>query len=329
MSTILNAPTLPAAPLPPPRLTSYRYWEDFQKEILHAIQSTVTRVLDDKERQFDMFAPPEAPAAAPSSPVFQNGTPPVRNEHLGAVLSPSQVNKFLNCSAAWWFKYGAVLPDPKGGSLVLGLAVHRIVEYWFRQQLAGNTVEIDDLGGVYDAAWEELSAEAAFATDDDPDELKRQGAMLLRKYLEEAAPEIQVAAIEEPVSGEIAGVPVRGIIDLMDADGRILDVKTAAKKPSGLDSGYRFQLATYRQLHPRACGKVRLDTLVATKTPQLVTIEHTVSVQDQLMTQHLYPLVREGMREGLYFPNRGSNLCSRKYCNFADACEREFGGCVC
>jgi len=46
------------------------------------------------------------------------------------------------------------------------------------------------------------------------------------------------------------------------------------------------------------------------------------------MTASLYPRVREGIREGLYFPNRGSNMCSRKYCNFVDACCKEFGGCV-
>ncbi len=150
----------------------------------------------------------------------------------------------------------------------------------------------------------------------------------MRKYLEEAAPEIEPAEIELEVSGEIAGVRVRGRIDLIDAAGTIVDLKTASKKPSGLDFGYRFQLATYRQLAPTANGKVRLDTLVATKTPQLITLKQEITVTDQLTTQSLYPLVREGMREGLYYPNRGSNLCSRKHCNFCDACESEYGGRV-
>jgi hypothetical protein len=35
-----------------------------------------------------------------------------------------------------------------------------------------------------------------------------------------------------PVVGEIAGARVRGIIDLLDTSGRIIDVKTAARKPS-------------------------------------------------------------------------------------------------
>ena len=67
---------------------------------------------------------------------------------------------------------------------------------------------------------------------------------------------------------------------------------------------------------------------MATKTPQLVTLAYTVTPADVAMTQKLYPHVREGIREGLFFPNRCSNLCSRKMCNFADACEKEFGGKV-
>src|SRR5581483_10142375 len=133
---------------------------------------------------------------------------------------------------------------------------------------------------------------------------------------------------EFPVQGEIAGVPVRGYIDMLEVDGTIRDLKTASKSPSGVSPDYAFQLATYRQLAPGATGNARLDTLVDTKTLKLVQIEYTVTIADQFLTQHLYPKVREGIREGLYYPNRCSNLCSRKYCAFADACEKEFGGVI-
>jgi RecB family exonuclease len=312
MSTALMEPL----PLPPARLTSYRYWEGRRPEDLRAIRAKLDLVLDDLTRQLDLFAEPQEAAAA------------TKNETLGEILSPSQANTFLNCSAKWWFKYGAGLPDPKGGSLVRGLAVHKTIERWFRLILEGAAPEIDDMREVYDDAWEALSAEASFAVGDDIDELKRSGAVLLRKYLEEAAPEIRPAALEQQVLGEIGGVKVRGYIDIVDVDGNIIDVKTAAKKPSGIDPSYAFQLATYRQLLPNASGKARLDTLVATKTPQLVKIEYQVTAADQLLACKLYPRVREGIREGLYFPNRNSNLCSRKYCNFADACCKEFGGQV-
>jgi CRISPR/Cas system-associated exonuclease Cas4 (RecB family) len=333
MGLILNAPQPAVVPMPAPRLTSYRYWEDYAPKYLRSIRDTVARVIDDQERQRDLFE--EAPAAAafanaPNATVARPtpAAPAAKNETLGNLLSPSQANQFLNCSARWWFKYGAGLADPKGGSLVRGSTVHKCIEHWFKLQMAGAAPEIDDIAEFYEDAWEAQAAEAQFHKDDNIEDLKRSGTRLLRLYLEQVAPEIRPARLEQRVTGEIGGVRVQGWIDQVDVDGRILDVKTAEKSPSGIGSDYAFQLATYRQILPGGNGKARLDTLVNNKTPKLVTIEYEVSVADQFLTVNLYPRVREGIREGLYFPNRNSNLCSRKYCNFADACCKEFGGCV-
>src|ERR1035441_5236971 len=184
--------------------------------------------------------------------------------------APSQANQFLNCSARWWFKYGAGLPDPKGGSLVRGSTVHKCIEHWFKLQMAGATPEIDDIAEFYEDAWEAQAADAQFHKDDVIDDLKRSGTRLLRLYLEQVAPEIQPAKLEQRVTGEIGGVRVQGWIDQVDVDGRILDVKTAEKSPSGIGSDYSFQLATYRQILPGASGKARVDYLVNNKTPKLV-----------------------------------------------------------
>ena len=42
----------------------------------------------------------------------------------------------------------------------------------------------------------------------------------------------------------------------------------------------------------------------------------------------MYPMVQDGMRIGLYIPNRAGFLCSRRYCGYWRRCEREFGGAV-
>jgi RecB family exonuclease len=247
---------------------------------------------------------------------------------LGTVLSPSQVRTFRDCGAKWYYKYALGLPDPPNGSLVRGRVVHQMAEAFFRAKLGGASPDADDLQAAFEDSWDHAAAEAAFGADEDVDLLKRQAAMLTRKYLDEVAPEIAPAELEFPVHGVIGGVPVRGFVDLLDTSGRILDLKTAARKPMGVSADYAFQVATYRQLCPGANGKARVDTLVATKSPQVVTQEYTVSPADLKMTEKLYPLVREAMREGIYLPNRSSNLCSYKHCAFAAVCEAEFGGRV-
>src|SRR5919108_3451990 len=81
--------------------------------------------------------------------------PPVSPSPLGAVLSPSQVKCYLNCSARWWYRYALGLPDPPGASLVRGRVLHRMAATWFRAQLAGAVPEPDDLAEPFEAAWEE------------------------------------------------------------------------------------------------------------------------------------------------------------------------------
>ena len=72
--------------------------------------------------------------------------------------------------------------------------------------------------------------------------------------MEEQAPLIQPAAVEMRVEGWIGGIRMQGWIDLIDVDGQIIDIKTAARRPSGVDVDHRFQIATYAQLAPGASG---------------------------------------------------------------------------
>lgn len=245
-----------------------------------------------------------------------------------AVLSPSRVNCFLSCSARYHYRYVERLPDPPSGSLVRGRAVHRLVNHWFRLKMDGLAPETGELAEAYNEIWDAECEGAAFGAGEDLEEIKASGASLAAKYLAEAAPEIQPAAIDVPVTGEIGGTPVRGFIDLMDTSGCIVDLKTASRKPSGVSPDYALQIATYATLAPGASGEVRLDTVVSTKQPQLVNIGYTVSEADRTMCERIYPHVKRGMDGGYYAPNRGSNLCSRKYCSFWERCSEEFGGIV-
>ncbi len=121
---------------------------------------------------------------------------------------------------------------------------------------------------------------------------------------------------------------MQGRVDVLDADGRLIDIKTAARRPSSVSPDYAFQLATYRQITPGASGEVRIDSLIKTQTPQIVQQSYTVGEADLRATQVLFPLVQEAMGSGIYCPNRQSLLCSKKHCSFWKTCEQEFGGTV-
>lgn len=244
----------------------------------------------------------------------------------GELLSPSQVSTYLGCAAKWYFKYQLGLPDPSGAGAVRGKAFHAIVEYWMRAKLAGVQLDLAGIEDVWAYAWDEAAAEAAFHPADNIEAISAKGRELTVKYLAEVGPAIEPAAVEFPVVGKIGGVAVRGFVDLLDTSGRVIDLKTAARKSSKVSAAQAVQLATYAALVPGASGETRIDTLVSTRDAQLVQIEYTPGAAGRRLIERLYPLAAEGMKSGLYMPNRSSTMCSRRYCNFADACTAEFGG---
>ena len=162
LSSFASPQPAPVA-MPAARPTSYRYWEDYRADELRAVLDKIALVIDDKRRQLDLIAASNQGAPAVRGPSAPAPAPPTKNETLGEILSPSQANTFLNCSAKWWFKYGASLPDPKGGSLVRGLAVHKTIERWFKLILEGTTPDIEDMRDPYDDAWEAFSQAGAGA----------------------------------------------------------------------------------------------------------------------------------------------------------------------
>ena len=245
------------------------------------------------------------------------------------VLSPSQVRCFFECPARWWFKYGLQLPERKNSSLALGLAVHQALEVNFREKLeTQEDLETTGVVIVFREAWMEQVPQTEFALDESQGDLRRVGERLVTKYMDQVAPTVEPAAVELDVQGEISGVAVRGRVDVLDVEGRLIDFKTASRRPSCVSPDYAFQLATYRQITPGASGAVRIDSLVKTQTVQIVQQAYTVEEPDIRATQVLYPMAQKAMGSGMYCPNRQSMLCSQKHCSFWKHCEEEFGGRV-
>ena len=80
------------------------------------------------------------------------------------------------------------------------------------------------------------------------------------------------------------------------------------------------------QRDPSVSGETHIDSLVPTKDPQFIQIKHTHGESGKKLVETMYPLVAEGIENGLFLPNRASTLCS--YCPYRRACEAEYGGTV-
>src|SRR5215831_7258609 len=195
---------------------------------------------------------------------MQLNNAPNASTNPGEILSPSQAGTFLGCSAKYRFRYLLGLPDPAGGGAARGKAVHKAVEYYMRATMAGITLDAQAIDDYWDEIWDEAAEGALFAANENIEQLNQSGRDLAYKYLSEAAPAIRPAAAELQVTGEIAGVKVRGIVDILDVDGRIIDIKTSSRRSSKISGDHAFQLATYVALAgEKASGKARIDSLVS------------------------------------------------------------------
>ena len=101
----------------------------------------------------------------------------------GEILSPSQANTYLNCSARWRFKYICGLPDPAGGGAVRGKAVHKAIEYYMRAKMSGVVLEAADVMNEWDSIFDEACENAEFAAYENVAALKASGEALAAKYL--------------------------------------------------------------------------------------------------------------------------------------------------
>lgn len=286
------------------------------------VRDKITEVLNFRALQTSLFDPPVAPAATPAAVA-----PDPVASCVPDVLSPSSVNAFNQCEVRWYYRKVLQLPETRGAALGLGSAVHAALAANFRQKIETHEdLPYDGLRLVYLDEFAREFDTVTLTPEDDPNDLVECGETMLRVYMEQAAPRIEPAAVELPVAGVIGGVPVRGVVDLLDVDGNIVDMKTAAKKPSGFPADYRLQVSTYSMLTPKASGVARLDTLTKTKTVGLHSQTIAVSDGDRKLTERLYSITADQMRSGLVRPNRASHLCSRKYCAFADQCVADYGG---
>jgi hypothetical protein len=218
------------------------------------------------------------------------------------------------------------LPEKRDANRALGSAVHAAIAENFRQKIeTKEDLAVEGVVAVFRDRWQQELAEAELGEGDKRGRSERMRRLLVRTYMEQAAPSVEPAAVELHVAGEIGGVAVQGYVDVLDVNGDVVDVKTASKKPSGVRADYRVQVATYAMLAPNASGRTRLQTITKTKTVQLHTQTIDVTAADRTHATKLYQIAQEGMRSGLYAPNRSSFLCSRKYCPFWGGVWRSMG----
>jgi len=276
--------------------------------------------------------------------------------------SPSQVNTWLKCNAAWGWRYVHKLITPPGAALVVGKAVHVPAEAWHTRGLAlGNEWALD--AAITALPVEEAESIAADAFDrfalgkDDkyPDgppvdwtaqeekqgEAKDRAVRMGRRYVEIVGPSTgRPLACEEKteVAPDGRDWTLTTILDAVtEGDGGIVtlrDTKSSGKSPSGAKDGniivpsdHRRQLAAYRYAWRTKTGanpdQTAIDYLWAGKRDtSSATAPADVGDHDEAMLFKILDAMDKAIRAGMFARNPDSWSCNSKWCGYHDRCWR-------
>jgi len=241
------------------------------------------------------------------------------------VLSGSSLNTFLRCARQWEFAYVYRYKRPPKLRMVTGTAGHKGLEVHLTEKLATNkdapvSVALDAYSDSFDEEVKEAEAEKIEAA-----EWKDKGVRSVKHWHKKVAPDIEPAAIEEPISFLINGQPYTGTLDLRDVNDVIIDHKFPNKTPSSAES-YLVNLVGYaigfRQKTGRVESMVRLDNIVQLKEPKYVRIASDGPVTDAAIIAFAdtVSIATRQIAAGLFPPTGlGGHACS--WCGYTDICE--------
>jgi len=256
--------------------------------------------------------------------------------HAPDHISVSQMNLYRTCSLKYRFQYIDQLPRlVRPAGLVFGSTVHRALEWLNKARKAGGQPLLEDLLRVFEADWhaQGLDEEIRFPEDTSADQLLVKGKELLSAYYHAPAQPVQEAEFSfqvplvNPATGEVLGVPLRGVMDLIEVDDVLVEFKTSQKRWAQSDLPDNVQLTAYSYayelLFGRAPKQLRLVNLIRTKHP---TIEMLTTGREQRDYERLFHLGKEvhrGIQASVFIPNRGCWLC--KDCEYERDCQEWTG----
>lgn len=237
-------------------------------------------------------------------------------------LSYSSISCYLQCPLKWRFHYVDKIPEEFiSSSLVFGQAIHESVAAFLNASLAGDSLTPDEMLMVYLNAWRESdTAEIRWSCGDSEEKLLKKAQNLLTLWHGRQDGLAEVLGVEEEFSVDLAELvdypsldvpPLIGYVDhiIKQPDGSIalIDLKTAARKPSQLQADQSLQLTAY-SLGAQSLGfnpdelTFRLDYLLKGTQPDLVRLETSRNENDRRRFLKLVTRVWKGITQSVFFP---------------------------
>jgi putative RecB family exonuclease len=226
------------------------------------------------------------------------------------------VSCYLGCPLQYKFRYIDRLPKPwRSAALAFGTSVHAAVEWFHRERLQHKTPSAEHVTSMFLADWYAQTVEPlVYGKDESKEALAEKGVGMLKVYVEAGATAPVPSAVEERFSvglvdvetGEELGVALHGVIDLVESDGTVVDLKTAGRSFDVVGMERNLQLSIYALavfVRDGHIPKVRIDALLKTKVPRLERNETARTRADLSWAAQLIVGVARAIDQEQFFPN--------------------------
>lgn len=229
-------------------------------------------------------------------------------------ISASQAQCYLGCPLQYKFRYVDKLPKPwRSAGLAFGTSIHSAAEWLHRERMAGRMPHPEGVVSMFVADWYAQNLEPlVFTKDESQDSLLERGSQMMRVYV--AATASVPSAVEERFSvrlvdvesGEELGVDLHGVVDLIESDGTVVDLKTSVRSFDMGSVERHLQMSIYALavLMRKGCiPKLRIDALLKTKVPRLERYDVHRNKADLAWAARLIDNVVKAITSEQFFPN--------------------------
>ena len=259
-------------------------------------------------------------------------------------VSTTQLEMHTICGERYRRRYVLGEKIPPGVALVRGGSAHKGREHSLKAKLAhGELPPIDEVLAVaadkvdHEFAEDLIVLAGEFdglSQDRARDLCKDQVVTLARLDYQANHPSLQPARVEERLRAELPDYPVDlvGIIDLIEIDDTIRDLKTGSKRLSAGDVAGNLQLTMYgfifRLTQGRLASAYKIDQLVHKKRPESVTHTTTRDKADFEALACRLEAMLVAIEKQVWLPCPANHwACSARWCGFYATCRYTAAGC--
>lgn len=244
-------------------------------------------------------------------------------------LSASQIKMYLRCQMQFYWRYIMDIVRPPKAVMVEGSALHKALEHALGEKMLGNQVLPSFMKDAWRQRWTQQEVEIEDWEGESKStayqQIEDRGMKFIEMYHDHFLPQIQPQAVEKDfqlIVGQ-SRTPIIGFIDLVDGAGlgTVVDHKVVSISKSETEVQGDLQLTLYSMA--TGMNNVRFDCFVKTKSPKILKLASTRTLDDYRWTSLLVDRVVQGIHSGNFIPCApGSYTCSKKQCGYFDLCRR-------